>query len=68
MFSGVAVVDQRIFTFGGVKAEAAVHCYDSIQQCWERLSDLPTPRNRLRAAALGDRIYVVGGMSYKPER
>ena len=40
---------------------ASVYGYDLARGVWQRLPDLPTPRHGLGVAAVGRRVYVVGG-------
>src|SRR5437762_1989146 len=63
---GAAVVDGRIYAFGGMTGERgndlrAAEVYDPRGDDWETLPRLPRPRSALRAAAVGERIYLVGG-------
>src|SRR5207248_8663608 len=39
----------------------ATEAYDPASGTWSDRAALPTPRSGIAAAALGDRIYVVGG-------
>ena len=39
-----------------------VDCYDPATDRWTTPTSLPTPRNRLAAGVIGNRVYVVGGM------
>lgn len=59
----MVALDGRLYVVGGVGPEAArVFVYDSKADAWGRLATpLPTLREHLTAAALGDRIYVIGG-------
>jgi hypothetical protein len=44
---------------GGTIAE--VLAYRIAEKRWVRLADLPTPRHGVGVAALGGRVYVIGG-------
>ncbi len=63
---GIAVVAGQILTFGGMTGgrgtaldDAAA--FDPAGNEWRRLPPLPTARRSARAAAIGSRVYVVGG-------
>lgn len=65
---GTAVVDGRIYTFGGMTGARGtvldeVTVYDPATDTWRSLPPLPTPRRSVRAAAIGSAIYVVGGVA-----
>ena len=34
---------------------------------WERLTDMPQVRSEMAAAAIGDKVYVMGGLNSKGE-
>ena len=38
-----------------------VLAYRAAERRWVRLDDLPTPRHGVGVAALGGRVYVIGG-------
>jgi N-acetylneuraminic acid mutarotase len=61
--AGVAVVaDSKIYVAGGRPPRGADFAvYDPQADSWHILPDLPTARNHLAGAALGGRIYIVGG-------
>mmetsp|Transcript_28579 Transcript_28579/g.92201 ORF Transcript_28579/g.92201 Transcript_28579/m.92201 type:complete len:128 (+) Transcript_28579:100-483(+) len=40
---------------------SAVECYEPDSQRWFKLPPMPFPRRGLAAAALDDRVYIVGG-------
>ncbi len=48
------------------QAEAA--CYDPATKKWSELPPLPEPRSSFDAAALGDKLYVVGGWQLRGEQ
>jgi len=64
---GLAAVelDDQIYVIGGANGSgdnvAAVEAYDPGSDSWETKSELPTPRDHLAAATVGERIYAVGG-------
>ena len=54
----------KIYAIGGVRNGAAAttnEAYDPATNTWAALAPMPTAREHLAAAAIGDRIYVVGG-------
>jgi N-acetylneuraminic acid mutarotase len=54
----------KIYSIGGVQNGVAVatnEVYDPATDSWRSLSPMPTPREHLAAAAVGERILVVGG-------
>lgn len=65
----VAVLNERIYAIGGARPGPAdapqniaeLEVYDPGADQWETRSELPTPRDHLGAATVGDRIYAVGG-------
>lgn len=68
---GVAAPDDRyLYVLGGLLntndlfypiTTSSVERYDSCTRAWETMPALPTPRSHLAAAAVGGKIYVVGG-------
>ena len=65
-----AVVDGKIYLIGGLLFESekrntfglsTVEVYDTKNNSWERLTDMPTPRLQAGAAVVDGKIYVVGG-------
>lgn len=61
---GVAVAfGEHIYVFGGVRSGAVddVSRYHPASDSWETLGALPQPRDHLVGAAVGERIYLVGG-------
>ena len=68
-----AVVDGKIYLIGGTlfKDEnggplglSTVEVYDTQNNSWQRLTDMPTPRLSSEAAVVDGKIYVVGGFSW----
>ena len=69
-----AVVDGKIYLIGGFLREnknggplgiSTVEVYDTKNNSWQRLTDMPTPRLSLRGQPSVDgKIYVVGGFSW----
>ena len=66
-----AVVDGKIYLIGGLLFEhekgtfglSTVEAYDTKNNSWQRLADMPTPRLYAEAAVVDGKIYVVGGYS-----
>jgi N-acetylneuraminic acid mutarotase len=60
---GAAVLDGKIYFVGGVdkdgKTSARMYAFDG--QRWQRLRDMPTPREHLAVAATSSFLYVLGG-------
>ena len=61
-------VEGRIYVIGGIagtgsmrKALGVVEVYDPAKDSWETLAALPQPRSGAAAAAVGQRIYIIGG-------
>ena len=68
-----AVVDGKIYLIGGFLFEnrdggplglSTVEVYDTKNNSWQRLADMPTPRLQSGAAVVNGKIYVVGGFSW----
>ena len=68
-----AVVDGKIYLIGGFLREnrnggplglSTVEVYDTKNNSWQRLTDMPTPRLLSGTAAVDGKIYVVGGFSW----
>ncbi|MEA2903700.1 MAG: hypothetical protein QOI12_1087 [Alphaproteobacteria bacterium] len=64
---GVAVVNGKLYTFGGFvatvhqgPADVALE-YDPATDAWRRLTPMKGPRAAVGAAVLGGRIHVIGG-------
>ena len=66
-----AVVDEKIYLIGGLLFEhekgtfglSTVEVYDTKNNSWQRVADMPTPRLYAGAAVVDGKIYVVGGYS-----
>lgn len=63
---GVAVMEGRIYVFGGENLgtgsmSARAWEYDPGADSWQRVADLPSARHGAPAVGLGDRIHVIGG-------
>ena len=68
-----AVVDGKIYLIGGTPFKnenggplglSTVEVYDTKNNSWQRLTDMPTPRLSSEAAVVDGKIYVVGGFSW----
>jgi N-acetylneuraminic acid mutarotase len=65
----VAVQGTKIYAIGGEGNPAAgtrgvfsdVEVFDTVQKTWSKETTMKTPRHGNGAAAMGDRIYVLGG-------
>ena len=67
------VVDGKIYLIGGTPFKdekggplglSTVEVYDTKNNSWQRLADMPTPRLLSGTAAVDGKIYVVGGYSW----
>ncbi len=62
---GSAVVGHRIFVAGGAsmdnKPVDMVEVFDTTRNAWEEAATLPQPRVHVAVAAVGSRVYVIGG-------
>ena len=67
------VVDGKIYLIGGTPFKnenggplglSTVEVYDTKNNRWQRLTDMPTPRLSSEAAVVDGKIYVVGGFSW----
>jgi hypothetical protein len=63
VFHGMAAADGCLYVAGGIGTSAHAWRFDTEQRTWERIPDIPTPRNRHRACFHERRLYVIGGMS-----
>lgn len=61
--SGVAAIGAKIYVGGGLRGTAVADhwAYDTGGDAWERLPDLPAPRDHLVAGAVGGIAYFIGG-------
>lgn len=68
----VAVVGGKLYTVGGSEyrpdeapliASTAVHRYDPVKDRWESRAPFPVPANHVGIAALGGKLYAVGGFN-----
>ncbi len=60
----IAVHGGRLIYVGGLRGGAAVaqvDAYDPAANAWTPLPDMPTPRDHLGVAVIGDTLYAVGG-------
>jgi N-acetylneuraminic acid mutarotase len=64
-FVATATVNNKIYTIsGGTRGSSplnTVEMYDPSQNTWSTLASVPTPRHDAAAAAVGSKIYVIGG-------
>ena len=73
MAFSTAVVDDKIYIIGGslVKNKngpygiPTVEAYDTQTNTWQKVADMPTPREAPKAAVVDGIIYVFGGFSQK---
>lgn len=73
--AAAVVADGRLFVIGGFTggrvrwtATDAVYEYDAQSNTWQVRAALPTPRGALAVAALGGRVYALGGAVDRPSR
>jgi hypothetical protein len=63
-YVGVAAARGRVFVVGGYRQPSEmvlVHAFDTATSTWEALPPLPVPTPMANAAAVGDRLFVLGG-------
>jgi N-acetylneuraminic acid mutarotase len=64
---GVAALDGHVYVVGGFDASgqpvATVEAYDPGTDRWTQRASLPTPLHHVNLAAVGSKLYVVGGLS-----
>jgi DNA-binding CsgD family transcriptional regulator/N-acetylneuraminic acid mutarotase len=61
---GMSLYDGKYYLIGGSDGQTAlnkVYRYNPADQSWEVLADKPTSTSQIRAALIGERIYVPGG-------
>jgi len=71
--AAAAVVDNKIYLVGGFRNAFSkrepidsVWAYEPAAKAWEKKAPLPSPRGALVAAALGDKLYAIGGEHHRP--
>ncbi|NTW62128.1 hypothetical protein HGB25_01805, partial [Candidatus Saccharibacteria bacterium] len=66
VFHTSCVVDDKLYVIGGWTGNPTnfgkMEMFDPITGLWSSKSPMPTPRANLSCAAIGNKIYVVGGM------
>ena len=71
-----AVVDDKVYIIGGTLSHnnggpygiSTVEAYDPQTNTWQRVADMPTPRNYPKAAVVNGIIYVFGGSNAKDRK
>ncbi|MCP4726011.1 MAG: hypothetical protein GY863_13295 [bacterium] len=63
-------VDGKIYTVGGNSNSEKLEVYDPVTEKWDLLAPIPTPRQHINysAAAVGNKIYVFGGIERKGDQ
>ncbi len=63
-----AVIDDKIYVVGGANRKIfslvntpALEVYDPLDDTWEKLAPMPTPRDHLTASSLNGKLYAIGG-------
>ena len=68
-YGATAVVDNIIYTIGGMEAKSAtgkvVEAYDPVANKWTTKASLPEGRFNMPAAAYNGKIYIFGGVDTK---
>ena len=63
----MAAVDGKVYVVGGFDASgqavATVEVYDPATDSWTQRASLPSPLHHVNVAAVGSKLYVVGGLS-----
>lgn len=60
--------NNKLYSFGGgfdTQHESANYSYDPDLDLWTKKRDMPTPRNGLTVAVVGDSLYTIGGNDSK---
>ncbi|GLF89971.1 hypothetical protein Saga11_12300 [Bacillus safensis] len=67
VFSSSAVVDGKIYIFGGGdvagRPQAQTYAYNPDKDSWEVKSDMPTPRLGASVAVIDKKVYIIAGRS-----
>jgi uncharacterized repeat protein (TIGR02059 family) len=68
---GCVAVNNKIYVVGGASGPSysltfrnTLEVYDITTNTWSRLKDMPTARMYLKAVAIGNLIYAIGGRNY----
>jgi N-acetylneuraminic acid mutarotase len=71
--AAATVVDNKIYLVGGFRNVFSkrepldtVWVFDPAAKTWEKKAPLSSPRGAHMAAAIGDKIYAIGGEQYRP--
>ncbi len=66
----VIALGGKIYVFGGNDNPNKTEVYDTQNDSWKELADMPTPRQHINysAAAVNGKIYVIGGIEKRSER
>ena len=68
--SGIVTVGRKMYTFGGwggLPRHDRVEVYDVDSDTWTEETSMPEKKAWMSAAAISDRIFVLGGASQPPE-
>ena len=63
LFSGYAVVHEKLYIMGGHVGNSYVHEYDPQKDTWKVRSEMPLTRDRFSIAVLENRLYAIGGQN-----
>jgi len=68
VFHTSCVVEGKLYVIGGWTGNpnnfGKMEMFDPDSGYWTTKNPMPTPRGNLACASMGDKIYVIGGMSY----
>jgi N-acetylneuraminic acid mutarotase len=65
--SGVSVHNGKIYVSGGIRgthagqSTAMFDVYDPATNTWTQLADMPTARDHVHSAVIGNKLYLIGG-------
>ena len=69
----MASIKQSLYLFGGLSQLSGwlndLHVYDTVTKEWNEIDvcNVPSPRDKVMSAAIGDKIYIFGGFGPVPD-